>query len=524
MTVCDISAESARAGRVRPLTPRRPGAGRGLVIAAGLVAAATAGAAGRNLSFEQADATGAPAAWTLRTRAAAVVLDARVARDAERSLRADLGDAEELRLTQRIATTGLAGNRVRVSAWIADDGATPRPRVALWVRVDGDDELLYVGRGGRTEPSAEPAAGADAEWRRVTIEAPLADGADELTFGATLDGPGRVWLDGFSVEPYDTAELPAASPAATRYVERALDIMRTHSLLRAHVDWAALRAATHAQARGAQSPADTHLALQFALTSLGDRHSYFMPPERMSRLEQAPVSNARTGRTAVAPFGRPLGERIGYLRVPGFAGGSQADQAAFAGDIQTRIAALDDPARCGWVVDLRGNSGGNLWPMLAGLGPLLGEGVAGAALHPSGLREPIEYRDGKVALDGYVQLRVRREPYATAMPAAPLAVLIDGRTASSGEIVALFLTARDAARSFGSPTRGVATGTQTFPLSDGAALILTVATTADRNGRVADGPIEPDVAVAAERGSAPADAQAPVRAATDWITRRHGCR
>ncbi len=242
-----------------------------------------------------------------------------------------------------------------------------------------------------------------------------------------------------------------------------------------------------------------------------------MPAERMRRLERAPVSNARTGRPAVAARHESLEGGGGYVRVPGYAGGSQAEQAAFADDLQARIEALDRPARCGWVVDLRGNSGGNLWPMLAGLGPLLGDGEVGAAVHPDGTREPIAYRDGKVSLDGYVQLRVRRAPYEIARPSAPLAVLVDGRTASSGEIIALFLNARERSRSFGSPTRGVATATRTFPLADGAALILTVAATSDRHGRTADGPIAPDVAVEPARSSSAAATDPALRAALDWL-------
>ena len=30
-----------------------------------------------------------------------------------------------------------------------------------------------------------------------------------------------------------------------------------------------------------------------------------------------------------------------------------------------------------WIVDLRGNYGGNIWPMIAGVGPVLGEGIIG---------------------------------------------------------------------------------------------------------------------------------------------------
>jgi len=38
----------------------------------------------------------------------------------------------------------------------------------------------------------------------------------------------------------------------------------------------------------------------------------------------------------------------------------------------------------GWLVDLRGNGGGNMWPMLAGIGPVVGEGELGSFQAPGG--------------------------------------------------------------------------------------------------------------------------------------------
>src|SRR5690606_7638415 len=90
---------------------------------------------------------------------------------------------------------------------------------------------------------------------------------------------------------------------------------------------------------------------------------------------------------------------------------------------------------CGWIIDLRRNSGGNLWPMLLGVGPLVGDGDAGAAVYPDGRRVPFWYRDGRVGLGDYVQLRVTR-PYRLRRRDPYLAVLLGERTASSGEILA----------------------------------------------------------------------------------------
>jgi C-terminal processing protease CtpA/Prc len=64
----------------------------------------------------------------------------------------------------------------------------------------------------------------------------------------------------------------------------------------------------------------------------------------------------------------------------------------------------------------------------------------------------------------------------------PTAVLIGGRTASSGEAVAIVFHGRDGVRFFGYPTAGLTTSNEPVHLSDGAMLALTMSVFADRTG------------------------------------------
>jgi C-terminal processing protease CtpA/Prc len=75
----------------------------------------------------------------------------------------------------------------------------------------------------------------------------------------------------------------------------------------------------------------------------------------------------------------------GFLLFPGV---NNAASISFAGDIQEQIRNQDHQGIAGWIVDLRGNTGGNMWPMLAGVGPILGEGLAGHFIEPNGVEEP----------------------------------------------------------------------------------------------------------------------------------------
>src|SRR5438270_7244326 len=65
---------------------------------------------------------------------------------------------------------------------------------------------------------------------------------------------------------------------------------------------------------------------------------------------------------------------------PGFLAVDGPTATAFATRVQELIRAVDQPPACGWIVNLRQNGGGLMWPMLAGIGPLLGEGEAGATV------------------------------------------------------------------------------------------------------------------------------------------------
>jgi C-terminal processing protease CtpA/Prc len=184
----------------------------------------------------------------------------------------------------------------------------------------------------------------------------------------------------------------------------------------------------------------------------------------------------------------------------------------------------DETGVCGWIVDLRRNTGGNLWPMLAGVGPLLGDGELVASVYPGGRRVAVWHRDGQAGFGDYTQLRVRSS-YRVRAPTS-VAVLLGPATASSAEVLALAFRSRSTTRSFGAPTRGVSAGNRTFALADGASLVLTVAATSDRAGEVFIGPLQPDELIGRTAGSADAaDAADPVLdAATAWLIAADACR
>ena len=116
----------------------------------------------------------------------------------------------------------------------------------------------------------------------------------------------------------------------------------------------------------------------------------------------------------------------------------------------------DKAALIGWMIDVRGNGGGNMWPMIAGVGPVLGEGVAGYFIDPVGVETAWEYRDGAAWEGGVANQRVAA-PYRLRRDRPRVAVLTDNGIASSGEAVVISFRGRPDTRSFGDHTCGLST-------------------------------------------------------------------
>ena len=307
------------------------------------------------------------------------------------------------------------------------------------------------------------------------------------------------------------------SPEALAYLAEALDYIQGHALRRDRVDWPAVRREALARAQGARTTWETYPAIRYTLAQLQDNHSFLLEPWMVQRRQSA---------TGLRPDGRRLEGTIGYLFLPPLAATGGEFPGQYAEAAVRAIEEADREATCGWVVDLRRNEGGNMWPMVVGVGPILGDGDAGGFVDADGRREVWGYREGQ-ALAGD-QVRAQGPAYQLKRPLPPVAVLTGPRTASSGEAIALAFRGRPQARSFGEPTAGVPTANDRKELSDGAWLLLTVARMADRTGQAYEDRIVPDQPVAVEGDPAEWQMRDPerdpvLRAALAWLRDQPDC-
>ncbi|MCH6232650.1 S41 family peptidase [Cognataquiflexum rubidum] len=144
-----------------------------------------------------------------------------------------------------------------------------------------------------------------------------------------------------------------------------------------------------------------------------------------------------------------LPKNIAYLDIPT----SRLTPEDLAIAIQDQIRSRELEGTDAWIIDLRSLTEGSFEGMLAGLGPLLGEGVLGAFFYNDNKKEQWEYVNGASFIGGVQKVTV---PNALEVlsPLPKVAVLIDRSTCREGEQLFAAILKRPNTQSFGNTTAG----------------------------------------------------------------------
>lgn len=132
---------------------------------------------------------------------------------------------------------------------------------------------------------------------------------------------------------------------------------------------------------------------------------------------------------------------------------------------------------------MRGNTGGNMYPMITGLGPLLDENDAlGFMISPKRKTTVFwNYKNGGTYYNGKTKLAYVKKPYTLKYKNVKIAVLISDSTASSGEFTAMSFIGQKNVKVFGQESAGYTTANGGDALPDGSNLILAESFGASRN-------------------------------------------
>ncbi len=281
-------------------------------------------------------------------------------------------------------------------------------------------------------------------------------------------------------------ENPFAPTSAEEYLNEMIDVMEAHHINRDNIDWTAFRAAVLQKAIGATGIVEADESILLALQLLDDKNSFVLTA-RNTTIE------FKVSCEDVVPPAVTTSDEIGYVKIPAVSTFG-VNAAVFAEKMHGEISDQDKADLKGWIVDLRGNTGGNLWPMIAGIGPILGDGTLGFFVNASGTKTPFGFNGGSSTFNDESIVTVSF-PYTLVSTSSKVAVLMDHSTSNAGEGVVVAFSGKPNTRSFGAPTCGVGGGSQPFQLSDGSVLFLFISFLIDRNEKKFQGIIQPDEVV-----------------------------
>lgn len=304
------------------------------------------------------------------------------------------------------------------------------------------------------------------------------------------------------------AQLASAQSSYEYYLRSALEILKTSHINRDKVDWPKLTREAEALAANAVDPGDTYPAIEYVINELGEAHTSLIPARNPERSHAQSTVNSQKI-IIPEPAGEMIDGRFGLVKIPSF---MSPRNSSYSHDflIKTRaiLASHDAQGVCGWIIDLRGNGGGNIWPMADGLLPLMGESpywrVETTTSSVVGERNGRLHQEGAPEAFPLPPLLLRRAN-------APVALLIDQRTKSSAEGLAIAFKGRPGVRYFGETTGDLVTINNSRQLADGATLVVTVGYSRDRTGKLWTGPIEPDE---------PTTSEAALGAAVQWLSQQ----
>lgn len=401
--------------------------------------------------------------------------------------------------SQKVKIPGKGLRKVEIGAFIKS--ANIQGNISLWAQVwDGKNTMVDFGNSFSQNRKIVQ----NEDWKKYTLEFILNDHADYFVLGGFLKGSGKVWFDDFSVTeiPFSDKE---ASKTALKYINQFKNIVKKNSIFKDKIDWSSLDNNLQKLSGGMVTEEDTAPAIQHiikVLRAAGDNHSFVDN-------KQYAEEKKSTKSSPIEPEYKLLDQKIGYIMVPAFSSLNKEVGNAFAEKIQGMIKKLDsENILKGWIVDLRSNTGGNMYPMITGLGPLTGEGALGYFAKDGKSKSAWKYKDGSM-----YSVSVSK-PYTLHDQNPKIAVLIGTMTASSGEATTISFIGKKNVKTFGQPSAGLTSANQGYELSDGRTLYLAVSYEMDRTGKEYKEGIQPDIMITPSEDK---NADAVLQKATEWI-------
>ena len=227
-------------------------------------------------------------------------------------------------------------------------------------------------------------------------------------------------------------------PSAETYGKNALSTIDKNGIFAGNDEWKSTYNECLKMIENAKSYDDTYDAIRKALSVGGGKHSMLMT--------KSESQDTTESYDEVLPTVSLDGD-IAIIKLPDFLGTAEAGQ-KYAKVAEDFIHENRDKIK-GVVLDLRGNTGGDMGPMATAVSSLLPDGEL-VYYHYRSYDIPVTLKNGVVSNAG----TGGKSLYPDEKLNVPVAILTDDMTASSGEALTLCFRGLERTRAFGAPTAG----------------------------------------------------------------------
>ncbi len=267
-----------------------------------------------------------------------------------------------------------------------------------------------------------------------------------------------------------------------------ISITKTHSIYNDNVDWSKLEKRVYDKFIDSDSISSIIEPVKYLLSELKDFHGFFTVIDKQykangEKLRKVPYDNSskvykdeineiyKKSIQSKIINGRILEDSTAYIEIPMVLNytNDQEINIEYALKIRKKIIELNKHNPKGYIIDLRRNLGGTVFPMLAGLGELFNDISLGGMT-----KDGKEFSNQWYLKDGNIYMEednlIPNLPNTTCncditKVNKKVAVLIGRYTASSGELVASSLKSQKNVMLFGEQTMGMSTTTGWFLIS-----------------------------------------------------------
>lgn len=274
--------------------------------------------------------------------------------------------------------------------------------------------------------------------------------------------------------------ISAQSDSINVYVTAALNIMKEKSVNKSKVNWTEIYNNTLKEASKAKTIKETYPVLKNALSALEDAHSNFYPEDVVKIYT---LGYEATGQEFPIIKGELLKNKYAYISLPNIGSFNNDDWNLYINTFYSKVNELQKHNPKGWIIDLRDNFGGMLYPMYAAVAPFLDSKNVVGTKDAEGKIDYFNYKSGKFYEGAKATQQFQLKEKEPKIAKKPIAVLVNKVTGSSGEFITAAFVDQKNVKIIGVNTQGLTSGNQEYKLSDGSFLVLTIGNIVDRTGK-----------------------------------------